>query len=143
MKQFDFSAKNCGGGWTYFRRTGGCYKYFSEQVNWNLAHSRCRAQGADLASVTDWSTNQFLKTINSVPENPDHDERSWIGGRMGGARWSRGGWQWTDGTPWCYESWAVNEPNNHRDLQDHVVYGHLKQWDDDNENYKRGYICQK
>ena len=65
--RFD-AAKDCGAGWTYFRRTGGCYRVFATPghlvgVAWSRARSSCLAQGGDLASVTDQTTNDFLARL--------------------------------------------------------------------------------
>ena len=54
-----------------------------------------------LASSTDEETNEFLVKLTFDP--------AWIGGND---LVKEGTWVWTDGSPWNYQNWAENEPNN-------------------------------
>ena len=86
----------------------------------------------DLASIPDKTTNDFLTHLSGVI--------SWIGATDAA---SEGNWQWSDGTPWGYESWAAGEPNNgggrgqNYGAINYIVAG---MWDDEDSN--KPFFCQ-
>ena len=91
----------------------------------------------DLASVPDKKINIFLKSRVSEGE-----KQLWIGGKKKDKVHMT--WAWSDNTPWTWDSWATGQPNNNGGDQDYVVinYGGAGNWDDDNEDRLRGFICQ-
>ena len=104
-------------------------------MTWFEARSFCQRTAlhvGELASVPDQATNVFLTTLTSA--------RAWIGGTDDG---SEGDWRWSDGTPWSYDSWKVNEPNNAGGIQHYSVinYEGIGNWDDDRGWNKMPFIC--
>ena len=126
----------CSAGWTYFPQSGLCYKYHSIEKTWDEARRFCQtnAQDGDLASVPDKATNDFLTTLTT--------EYSWIGATDEG---SEGTWRWSDGTPWGYENWSPNNPDNWGNMQHYAAinWKSVGLWDD-NSGSTSGthFICQ-
>ena len=81
-----------GGNWSYYNGTNRCYKHVATNMTWAEAKRSCEIRGAELASVCDEATNDFLANLTSDPV--------WIGGYK---KWNR--WTWTDGTPWGFTAW--------------------------------------
>ena len=135
-----FTASSCSFGWTSFPHTGGCYKHFPSKVTWHEAEKSCKSLGGDLPSITDKATNDFLAKLNGMP--------SWIGLRQ---HPNEGSWTalgaWTDGSPWCFQSWLEGEPNDDGGLEDfaQINWGGAGngQWNDQESKEKFGYFCQK
>ena len=105
-------------------------------MTWDAARRFCQSSahhGGELASVPDQAANVFLTTLTSA--------RAWIGGTDEG---SEGDWRWSDGTPWSYDSWKVNEPNNLWGSQHYSVINHkgIGNWDDERGWEKMPFICQ-
>ena len=54
---------------------------------------------------------------------------------------------WTDGSPWCFQSWLEGEPNDDGGLEDfaQINWGGLGngKWNDQESKEKFGYFCQK
>ena len=101
--------------------------------SWNNARRSCQDNNADLASITDEATNIFLTSLTK--------KRSWIGGYLDSDK----KWKWTDGSAWSYTNWYPGEPNNQGGKQDKLIFNYevVSKWDDDDEKFKRSYICQK
>ena len=138
-----FLASSCGIGWTSFAHTGGCYKHFSSHVTWHEARRSCKSHGGDLVSITDKATNDFLVTLHSktpayIGLRQQPNEGSW---RHEGA--------WTDGSPWCFQNWNENEPNNRLTKfgrnEDFGVtnWDRPGGWNDLHDGHKLGYFCQQ
>ena len=121
-----------GGNWSYYNGTNRCYKHVTTNMTWAEAKRSCEIRGAELASVCDEATNDFLANLTSDPV--------WIGGYK---KWNR--WTWTDGTPWGFTAWkdgGFNYPfsesyiamnfNGKSLWTDHLPEGFLK----------AGFICQ-
>ena len=125
----------CSPGWTFFPHTSRCYRHFSKAKTWENARDFCVASSlhyGDLVSIPDQATNDFLTQLSDVI--------SWIGATDAA---SEGNWQWSDGTPWGYESWAAGEPNNGGGLGQNygaINYFSTGLWDDDDSN--RPFFCQ-
>ena len=115
---------------------GFCFKYFSTPMAWEDARSFCQDSsphsGGDLASVPDDDTNNFLFTII---QNAD----VWIGGY----RNENQDWVWSDGTPWEYESWHEDQPNDLGGMQTHVAFNFNSSahWYDECKDEEKGFIC--
>ena len=121
-----------GGNWSYYNGTNRCYKHVAMNMTWAEARRSCETRGAELASVCDEATNNFLANLTSDPV--------WIGGYK---KWNR--WTWSDGTPWGFTAWkdgGFNYPFSESYLAmnfngkslwtDHLPKGFLK----------AGFICQ-
>ena len=51
-------------------------------------------------------------------------------------------WQWSDGSPWTFQNWALGEPNDFGQDEDHVVVFGDGTWNDAMENKTFPFICQ-
>ena len=51
-------------------------------------------------------------------------------------------WQWSDGSPWTFQNWALGEPNDSGEDEDHVVVWATGRWNDAMENKTFPFICQ-
>lgn len=70
--------------WYYLHHTGGCYNHFWDlKVTRAEAHKRCVAEGGELASVTDQTTNDFLLALTKIrgEGRRGYQAPAWIGGR--------------------------------------------------------------
>ena len=152
------TATLCVDGWKSFNSK--CYKYVpfesscnvmssspcTKRVNWPEAKDYCisiapnisQSVGdisADLASVPDENTNNFLKELTQ--------DKAWIGGYRDSTTSNQ--WKWSDGTPMVYQSWASGQPT--ADSVNMVInYRRYNQgpyglWDDQLSNVK-GFFCQ-
>lgn len=126
---------------------------------------------SDLASVHDEKTMQFLVSLAMTKKHKEWKSRGasafWIGLCK-----TRGSWQWTDNTPFCYNNWATGQPTNGRlaydelfvefylvsltsILQNVLSYSHLfnqafdywgnfnaGKWNDNRQIRKKSFICQ-
>ncbi|XP_078670920.1 neurocan core protein-like isoform X3 [Branchiostoma floridae x Branchiostoma belcheri] len=139
----------CSGGWTGYNIY--CYRFEKNQAKFHKAHTDCRRQGANLASITSPEENRLIvQLISKAPKTV------WIGLRRG-----RNSWIWTDGTPLTYENWRPGEPNNRPKMYDllkggeNCVYmdskggGNLFKrwgrggWNDSQCKYSHPFICKK
>ena len=94
----------CEPGWTLFEPTGKCYRLFKDaQKKWTEARSTCQeaGQNGDLASIPNQETNEFIVSFFQLNAWP------WIGGYDYN---ENGVWKWSDGTPWQFENWDVDQP---------------------------------
>lgn len=75
-------------------------------MTWDNARTFCNENApynvGELTSIPDAATNDFLHTLIK-------DKDVWVGGYYDNIT---SGWQWTDGTPWQYNSWYAGQPNN-------------------------------
>ena len=102
---------------TYFKHTGYCYCPYTIKMPWFDAKAFCRhlkhswGGESDLASVHDEKTMQFLVSLAMTKKHKDWKsyghEAFWIGLCK-----TRGSWQWTDNTPFCYNNWGTGQPTN-------------------------------
>ena len=102
---------------TYFKHTGYCYCPYTIKMPWFDAKAYCRSLKnswggeSDLASVHDEKTMQFLVSLAMTKKHKDWKsyghEAFWIGLCK-----TRGSWQWTDNTPFCYNNWGTGQPTN-------------------------------
>jgi len=53
---------SCDAGWNYYN--GNCFYVSTNDVVWNRANKRCRANGAYLASISDQAEMDFVESIS-------------------------------------------------------------------------------
>ena len=87
--QYNFLGISCSiSGFSYFSGTGKCYKYSSREGSQGDASKACKSGGADLATILDKPTNDFVqKLVKST---------AWIGGGYlpPGSPTISSGWYW-------------------------------------------------
>ena len=106
---------------------------------WQEARKHCQEaspnSGGDLASIPDEDTNAFLQTLSQ------NYKKVWVGGhRSDGEEWV-----WSDGTPWQFEKWHQDQPNNLGAVQTHLLFnvdasGH---WADESQFREKSFICSQ
>jgi len=110
-----------------------CYKRIEQLLTWNDAQQNCVAYGGNLASVQSAQENDFIFGITMT-------QRTWIGGND---IENDGTWVWNDGTPWSYENWGMNEPNNHGGNEECLNIGHHgNEWNDAPCSNEFNSICK-
>jgi len=84
-----------------YEMVGGRYvKYHDQQLNWTDAYQVCRNEGAQLITVRDDATTDWLiSRYNTI----------WIGLTD---HVEEGVWEWVDGAKANYTNWNPGEPNN-------------------------------
>ena len=139
-----YETGDCISGWTYFKHTEGCYKHFTDKVNWDTAKKVCSINDVDqtlnvhLASIPDETTNIFLTKLANF-------QASWIGGYKN----DRGKWGWLDGSDWSYENWSNDPKEPSGDgpyLQlfghNHGYSGDSSYWNDLDSHHECTVLCQ-
>merc|ERR1712110_898158 len=89
-----YDPKGCNAGWTYFGRTGKCYKSFESRLTRADALQACKEANptASLVSIPDMKTNNFVLSMVGW--------RSWTGLEK-----NDGAWVWPDGSEDTLANW--------------------------------------
>merc|ERR1712013_27962 len=95
------STRTCEDGWTEFESM--CYQFSTARLSWTSARLSCQAENADLPSIPDESTNDFLMELIKDSSSP------WV---LVGGQKVNGSFSWVDGTPWEYQRWGPGRPDN-------------------------------
>mmetsp|Transcript_8533 Transcript_8533/g.18779 ORF Transcript_8533/g.18779 Transcript_8533/m.18779 type:complete len:110 (+) Transcript_8533:258-587(+) len=89
--------------------------------------------GGKLASVHSQGEMDFIVDMvaNDAPEGLD---TFWLGGRRTASSSSTDGssasWEWSDGSPWDFNSWQPSQPDNDGDGENYVGCGLDGAWFD-------------
>ena len=102
---------------------GHCYRVFADPSTRSGASAQCDAWGGsqglgNLVSIGDSAEQAYVAAMVSV--------ETWIGGAD---KVTEGTYTWDDATPWSYEHWAANEPND-TTVEDCVFMRADGTWDD-------------
>uniref|UniRef100_A0A665UFC0 C-type lectin domain-containing protein n=1 Tax=Echeneis naucrates TaxID=173247 RepID=A0A665UFC0_ECHNA len=109
-----------------------CYHFETETVkNWHDAEAHCNSEQGHLAS---FHSQEELSFLTGDPTGT----ALWMGGHDSV---TEGGWEWTDGSPFRYIRWR--NPDNYFGEDCLTIYINGGYWNDDNCEYKRGYICER
>ncbi|XP_026210251.1 C-type mannose receptor 2, partial [Anabas testudineus] len=126
----------CQSGWREYENK--CYFFSTDNKSWMEANAFCLGQNSNLMSIQDIHERLWVRTqINK--------EIYWIGLND---QFVEGIWEWSDGSPFIeYLSyWMQGQPDNWGDEPGEdcgqVVGSSLGQWNDENCNVKRKYICK-
>ena len=117
---------------------GNCFQYTIHIFDsWTEARQFCTDNGADLASIPDEETNDFVLSLIS--------SRTFIGGVLDS---SSGAWTWTDGTLFSFTNWAIGQPSGDGPVLE-MAWG-VPSWTEDGtwndlptSGYPRPALCQK
>nr|UMK70504.1 C-type lectin 6 [Tropidolaemus subannulatus] len=99
----------CPPGWSSFNQS--CYQVANQRMTWAAAEMSCRreAEGSHLASIQSLAESDYVSRLVSNRTQPSLLSGDvWIG--LNYTR-KNGNWQWTDGSPFGYQSWN-QEPND-------------------------------
>jgi cysteine-rich repeat protein len=114
-----------------------CYRLFQTATTWADASAQCAAWGGaqglgHLVSIENASEQNFVSAMVT--------DSTWIGA---GDATTEGVYTWTDGTPFSYEFWAANEPND-TTVEDCVFMRATGEWDDHDCAYEwPAYLCER
>ena len=72
------------------------YTFYTEGKSWQDAEAHCKSEGGHLASVLSKEENMELFALGAESD-------LWLGGHNLD---NEGVWEWTDGSPWTYTTWA-------------------------------------
>ncbi len=114
-----------------------------------------------------WTEGGHLATIDSAEKQADlvtllngYNEKVWLGGHdirvetIGQFCVSiicypvtylkRDGWEWQDGTPWSYENWYTDEPDNKNNSENCIeaYTDNERSWNDVSCDYLRNVVCE-
>uniref|UniRef100_A0A3B4V093 C-type lectin domain-containing protein n=1 Tax=Seriola dumerili TaxID=41447 RepID=A0A3B4V093_SERDU len=113
---------------SFVNLTDKCYFFSTDTKSWMEANAFCLGQNSNLMSIQDI-----------------HERYYWIGLND---QVTEGVWEWSDGSPFIpYLSyWMQGQPDNWGDEPGEdcgqVVGSSFAQWNDENCNVKRKYICK-
>ena len=119
---------------------GSCYAHVDDNLNWNQAENCCVAWGGHLASIHSDDTNILLNGIRN------QDRWTWIGLND---TTDSGDYVWTDGTPFDYENFRWDQPDNQNGESCFIFYDGSLSWGDygcSSTSYGSiltSYICRK
>uniref|UniRef100_A0A8B9LV57 C-type lectin domain-containing protein n=1 Tax=Astyanax mexicanus TaxID=7994 RepID=A0A8B9LV57_ASTMX len=117
-------------GWEQYG--SNCYKLNSQlRKSWIAARTDCVMEGGDLVSIQSADEQQY-----SIPNGVS----LWMGGHDSV---TEGGWEWTDRAPFRYINWASGNPDDYYGEDCLTIYINSGYWNDDNCDYKRGYVCKR
>ncbi|CAJ1070748.1 macrophage mannose receptor 1 [Xyrichtys novacula] len=125
----------CQQGWR--ENENKCYFFSSDTKTWLEAQAFCLEKNSNLMSVQDIHERLWVRTQVG-------QEIYWFGLND---RVTEGTWEWADGDPFIeYLSyWAPGQPDNYGDSGEHcgqILGASFGQWNDENCNVKRKYICK-
>uniref|UniRef100_H3CQ11 C-type lectin domain-containing protein n=1 Tax=Tetraodon nigroviridis TaxID=99883 RepID=H3CQ11_TETNG len=124
--------------WTSDPYNDYCYLFnYLSMRTWAEARADCTNQGGDLVSITDPFEQAF---IQGVIQHSPTGISLWMGGHDSV---TEGGWEWMDGSPFRYIRWAAGNPDDFYGEDCLSIYINGGYWNDDNCEYKRGYICKR
>ena len=143
----------CDTDWHIRERSTTCYYFSTESKPWGDARDDCIERNAMLVLVKSEEVHDFLKgklePLKSEPIDPD--DSCWIG-----LSWDKTGnrpnWKWVDGGLLTQKSnewdwpWSEGNPNSNPEEKDYAVQMWVKsdyEWDDDEVQKSRIYVCQK
>ncbi|XP_790560.4 macrophage mannose receptor 1 [Strongylocentrotus purpuratus] len=116
---------------TYFQ---GCFKYVSDDLNYDEAEAACAKDNTHLATIVDAYDEAFIETL--MYEN-GHDS-AWIGLRKNPEDTV---YEWNDGWPVYYTTWGAGEPSG-GEGEGCVEATTLGHWDDTVCTKGQPYICK-
>ncbi|XP_077357966.1 lymphocyte antigen 75-like [Festucalex cinctus] len=114
-----------------------CYLFNNNYwITWDDARRVCTAKGGDLLRIADFKEQTFLQDSLQGCWN---ETSLW----MDGNSWTPNSWQWSDGSRMAYMRWSadgLHYDGVERCLSFLAVNG---QWEEDDCEVKKGFICKK
>ncbi|KAM4605239.1 macrophage mannose receptor 1b [Polymixia lowei] len=128
---------SCAQGWRPVGTRNYCYKFFtrprSQEKTWYEAKDYCRAIGGDLLSIH-----------GHADLNLASHGKAWIGLSQPDPN---SGWVWSDGSPFNFQHWAEDEPNNKNNVEScaEARMYHMERdgsWNDVHCDTYNDWLCQ-
>ena len=108
---------------------GGCFKVFSNRLNWNSAKSACEALGSDLAVLNSAAKLRGFLASAAAAYKVDN---FWIGLLRDPTH--EASWLWVGGLRVTFATWDILQPGNQEGVEDcGVLRISSKKWHD--------YLC--
>ncbi|XP_062583487.1 perlucin-like [Saccostrea cucullata] len=129
----------CPDGW--IKGKNSCYFISPRTVVWSEASSICQAFHGELAVINDAEENALIgKIITNI--RGALTTNLWIDGSD---RMIEGEWYWASTMErFDYKNWAINEPNDQKELEDCLeIYPTGFTWNDNRCNILNHFICEK
>ncbi|XP_048733092.2 perlucin-like protein isoform X2 [Ostrea edulis] len=125
----------CPGGWLPHGQS--CYHTSNEDESWIDAMKLCNVHGGYLAHIMDEEENRFIVSLLHQSQSNSF----WIGG----SDWTiEGTWVWEPlGIKFNYSNFADGRPNNYHGENCLSIRVGNQQWDDDDCDEQRRYVCEK
>uniref|UniRef100_A0A671V6N8 C-type lectin domain-containing protein n=1 Tax=Sparus aurata TaxID=8175 RepID=A0A671V6N8_SPAAU len=115
-----------------------CYQFETEEVkNWQDAEAHCVKEQGHLAS---FHTQEELSFLVGVIQHSPTGISLWMGGHDSV---TEGGWEWMDGSPFRFINWNAGNPDDYYGEDCLSIIINNGYWNDDNCEYKRGYVCKR
>ncbi|XP_041666073.1 macrophage mannose receptor 1 [Cheilinus undulatus] len=115
-----------------------CYLFnYLSMRTWAEARADCLNQGGDLLSITDPFEQAFVQGVIQLSPT---GIALWMGGHDSV---TEGGWEWSDGSPFRYIRWNAGNPDDYYGEDCLSILINNGYWNDDNCEYKRGYVCKR
>uniref|UniRef100_A0AC34FI09 C-type lectin domain-containing protein n=1 Tax=Panagrolaimus sp. ES5 TaxID=591445 RepID=A0AC34FI09_9BILA len=106
----EVKASICAEDWTYFKYTDFCYKLIQHDATWSEAEKLCVNENAHLVSLHSFYEALFVTYFASNITSRDANIKEiWLGLSTPD---NNTFWEWTDGTPFDYKNWGLNQPDN-------------------------------
>uniref|UniRef100_A0A1W7RJX7 C-type lectin 6 n=1 Tax=Agkistrodon contortrix contortrix TaxID=8713 RepID=A0A1W7RJX7_AGKCO len=134
----------CPPDWSFFNQS--CYQVFNQWKNWADAERSCmqEAEGAHLASIQSLAESAYVAKLAS--NKPLRLSSVWIGLSATRTPLQERTWQWTDGSPFGYESWKPGEPNNFLWIEEDCVelslFSRYLEWNDLHCGSLNYFVCK-
>ncbi|KAM9834666.1 uncharacterized protein LOC133157209 [Syngnathus typhle] len=124
----------CPSGWQEY--SNHCYFFGTNNLDWDQAEHYCVSKGGHLASIRDRREQEWV-ALQAL----DHSWY-WIGLRR--AAPGSTVWQWTDGTPFSYSYWDIDQPDHYLGQENcgEIQRSYGGSWNDYPCDFSQGYICK-
>eukprot|EP00092_Neocalanus_flemingeri_P014015 GFUD01015120.1.p1 GENE.GFUD01015120.1~~GFUD01015120.1.p1 ORF type:complete len:423 (-),score=74.35 GFUD01015120.1:253-1521(-) len=122
----------CKSGWTLYHSS--CYLYVATTLDWSSSQAACLAMSANLASIHDMGTNDFIAKLASSTS------RVWIGGFQASGS---APWEWSDLSTWDFINWRTGEPNGSTENCLELYPQYAGDWNDQSCSDSLSYVCEK
>uniref|UniRef100_A0A3Q2WGQ3 C-type lectin domain-containing protein n=1 Tax=Haplochromis burtoni TaxID=8153 RepID=A0A3Q2WGQ3_HAPBU len=130
----EMSHSQCQSGWREYENK--CYFFSTDTKSWLEANEFCLEHNSNLMSIQDIHERLWVRTQIS-------SEIYWFGLND---RTVEGVWEWSDGSPFIQylSHWMSGQPDDWNDNEDcgQVVGYNFGEWNDENCDNKRKYICK-
>lgn len=102
------------------------------------AQAWCKSTEGELACLRDRVENKLIAQIIADYLNSKEEYKFWVGGtREGGATWN-----WVDRSPFKYQNWRSDQPNNTGGNQQFIGLKPDGSWGDEAGNAEYPYVAQ-